>query len=277
MKKRLIALFLCVMLTAAFAVPSLAAAPAGAKYFPLEDLTGVQSTGDRSDKVGNGTITFAEGKVGNAAVFNGFSGISLGKDIIKGRSYSVAMWVKIDMMTNHTPVLFGLAPGDPIRWISFLPLSWDNKYGVWSDSGDGHWNDLFADKSLPLGEWVHIAFTSESAGDYNNVQLYLNGQEVLAGPTERDQLNGIFEDGGDFFLGVNLWDPPFQGMIDELYIYNGTTLSAAQITAVMNADGSGSSGTGNPKTGDNLFIYLALTLLAAAALAGAVTFRKSRA
>jgi len=269
MKKRIISVIVILAMAAMFIIPAMAAAPGGGKYYSFDGtLGGASVTGDRADNTG-GNITFAEGKVGQAAVFDGKSGLSLGKDIIKGDTYSVAMWVKLDDVTHHTPTFFGVAPGDPIRWVSLVPLSWANVFGVWSDSGDGHWNDLFALRALPTDEWVHIAFTTEPAGDYNKINLFINGVEVLASASVRETMNNLFMDGGDFFIGVNFWDTPFKGMVDELYIYNGRVLSSSQVRNVMEADGSA------PRTGvDDTILFLAVSLFLLAGCATILVVRK---
>ncbi|PZD97348.1 arabinanase [Paenibacillus sambharensis] len=167
-------------------------------------------TGNRIDNTG-GTITFADGKCGKAAVFNGESGIRLPNGLIQGSSYSVSLWLNPDQVTAFTTTFFGAR--DANNWISLVPSGpASNNTMVWS--GSGRWYDAPAGLTIKAGEWTHIAFSV----DNSVITLYVNGTAKFEGTNFPD----IFTtDNGTFGLGVNYWDIPFKGQMDELRIYEG--------------------------------------------------------
>ncbi|CAM4482262.1 LamG-like jellyroll fold domain-containing protein [Paenibacillus tarimensis] len=167
-------------------------------------------TGNRIDNTG-GTITFAEGKSGKAAVFNGESGVRLPNGLIEGSSYSVSLWLKPDQLTAFTTTFFGAR--DANNWISLVPSGpASNNTMVWS--GSGRWYDAPAGLTIKAGEWSHVAFSVNNGV----ITLYVNGEAKFEGTNFPD----IFTtDNGTFGLGVNWWDTPFKGQMDELLIFKG--------------------------------------------------------
>lgn len=172
-------------------------------------------SGDRIDKTG-GSITFAEGKNGQAARFDGKSGIRLPKGLIASNTYSVSLWVKPEELTTYTPTFFGAK--DSEHWVSLVPRGpvKDNTM-VWS--GSASWYDGPAGMTVPAGEWTHLAFSV----DRGTLTLYVNGVPKFKGTNFPDIFGG-----GDavFSLGVNWWDAPFKGLIDDLRIYDGALTPA---------------------------------------------------
>ena len=68
------------------------------------------------------------------------------------------------------------------------------------------------------------------AADGTTALLYIDGVKVANG-----EVNNTVSDSTDTYLGVNFWDTPFNGLIDDLYIYNGTTLTDEQVTNLFEA------------------------------------------
>jgi arabinan endo-1,5-alpha-L-arabinosidase len=181
-------------------------------------------TGNRIDNTG-GTITYAEGKSGQAAVFNGESGIRLPNGLISSNKYSVSLWVKPEQLTQYTTTFFGAR--DSNNWVSLLP---NGPIGgntmVWS--GSSRWYDAPAGLTINKGEWTHLAFTV----DNGSVKLYVNGAEKFTGTNFPD----IFTtSNASFSLGVNWWDVPFKGAMDELRIYEGA-LSPAEVASLAHGN-----------------------------------------
>ncbi|MBB6678556.1 family 43 glycosylhydrolase [Cohnella lubricantis] len=193
----------------------------------LQDQTGSFGagtvTGNRIDNTG-GAITYAAGISGQAAVFNGSSGIRLPDDLIDGDSYSVSLWVKPEALSTYTTTFFGAR--DPNHWISLLPQGPANgNTMLWS--GSDPWYDAPTGMTIGIGEWSHLAITAEKGA----AKVYVNGVERFSGTSFPD----IFSNsGGSFALGVNWWDPPFQGMLDDLRVYNGT-LTPEEIAALSSS------------------------------------------
>ncbi|WP_026674026.1 LamG-like jellyroll fold domain-containing protein [Alkalihalobacterium bogoriense] len=180
----------------------------------LEDKTGHfvagTVTGDRINNTG-GTISYTDGVFGEAAVFNGSSGVRLPDGLISSNTYSVSLWLKPEQITTFTTTFFGAR--DSNNWISLLPSGpAGNQTMLWS--GSARWFDAPIGSTIPRNEWSHLAFTV----DEGTVKVYVNGEEQFSGTN----FPNIFTNKqGNFSLGVNWWDNPYHGLMDELRIYEG--------------------------------------------------------
>lgn len=219
--KRLISMAAAVTAAVTLSVQAFAAEPVA--HITFDDTIGSAVTNGALAGTDGGNITYADGKVGKAGVFDGSTSVKVGDNLVNSASYTIALWANPSELTNHTPTFFGAA--DANHWISLVPYSWGNVYGVWS--GDTPWSDNFDTAPLETGVWTHIAFTV----DGENIVVYRNGEAVYSAagfPTER------FTGNASFFLGGNYWDTAFNGMMDEFYLYD-TALSGDEIKALMNA------------------------------------------
>ncbi|MNO13970.1 Extracellular endo-alpha-(1-_5)-L-arabinanase precursor [compost metagenome] len=170
-----------------------------------------------------GSVTYGEGVLGQAAVFDGASGIRLPDGLINTDTYSVSMWMKPEQLTNYTTAFFG---GTNSNWISFVPQSPSGKTMLWANAS----YEADAGMKIPVNEWTHVVFTVNDG----TVKVYINGEEKYSGvrfPSLFTSNNGIFT------LGVNYWDAPYQGLIDELKIYSNV-LSAEAVSAEFSRGGS---------------------------------------
>jgi len=86
-------------------------------------------------------------------------------------------------------------------------------------AGDGYWVELAAERALPLDHWTHVAATYDFAR--REMRLYVDGALVGTHVTSHD--SAASADGpltclatGVEFSGL---DNPYQGMLDEVYIY----------------------------------------------------------
>lgn len=179
-------------------------------------------TGDRIDNAG-GAISYTEGVKGQAARFDGASGVRLPDGLIAGDSYSVSLWVKPEQLTTYTTAFFGAR--DINNWVSLVPKgSVGDDTMVWS--GSETWYDGVTGMTIPVGEWSHLAFSV----DEGTLKVYVNGELKFTGANLRD----IFTtDNGTFGLGVNWWDAPFKGELDELHVFAGE-LTPRQLAELAN-------------------------------------------
>jgi len=187
----------------------------------LKDTTGNFGagtvTGNRIDNNG-GAITYMDGENGKAAVFNGASGIRLPNGLISGNAYSVSLWLKPEQLTPFTTTFFGAR--DSNNWVSLVPNGpAGGNTMVWS--GSSRWYDAATGMTIKTGEWTHVAFSV----DNGTIMVYVNGVPKFTGTNFPNIFTTV--DAG-FSLGVNWWDAPFKGIMDELRIYEGA-LSAAQV------------------------------------------------
>src|SRR5699024_8193682 len=157
-----------------------------------------------------GKITFSEGKHGDAAMFDGESGIKLPDGLIQGDAYTVSVWVKPEALTEHTTTFFGAR--DASNWVSLVPRGpVDDQTMVWSGES---WYDGETGINMTADEWYHLAFTVDE-GDLN---VYVDGENRFTGSGFPDIFNTT---DGQFALGVNYWDEPYEGLMDDLLIYEG--------------------------------------------------------
>ncbi len=157
-----------------------------------------------------GTEAYEAGAVGQAAVLNGSTGIALPNNLINDHTYSVSMWLKPEQLGTYTTALFGYASAS--SWTSFLPggqNDWQHAV-LWSGEA---WYDARTDYDMPVGEWTHVVYTVNS-GD---VKVYINGEELFSGFNFPDIFSVATT---SFAVGVNYWDVPFKGSIDELRFYD---------------------------------------------------------
>lgn len=157
-----------------------------------------------------GEITFAEGAVGKAAVFNGASGIELPNNLIKSNRYSVSLWLNPKVLNKYTSALFSYASAT--SWTSVLPGGQNDYERMVLWSGEA-WYDGRTGFTMPKETWSHMVYTVSNG----NVKVYINGKLLFTGANFPD----IFSTSTTkFAVGVNLWDVPFTGAVDEIKFYD---------------------------------------------------------
>lgn len=177
--------------------------------------------GNRIDVAG-GSISYEAGVKGSAAVFNGVSGIRLPDGLIASNNYTVSLWLKPAQLAAFTTTFFGARAPD--SWISLLPMGHGFVNGntmLWSGTA---WYDAGLGMNIPVGRWSHVAFTVNNGA----VNVYVDGTRRFGGAGFP---NVFTSPTGMFALGVNWWDNPYKGSIDDLRIY-GSALSETEVLAL---------------------------------------------
>jgi len=186
-------------------------------------------TGDRIGNTG-GTVSYTTGVVGQALLLDGTSGVRLPDNLITSQQYSFSVWLKPTVMTDYTTAFFG---GTSNEWISFVPQHNNTDVGplnsstIWVGSG-GWWNDFnFGEQVFSTTEWTHIAVTVDGV----NAKVYLNGVETMT----NSEFPNLFDLGATTIwgIGVNYWDAPYNGAVDELKFFY-ETIDAATVTELYN-------------------------------------------
>ena len=189
----------------------------------LSDSLGYTSAGTvtgSSPVVEGGNVQYAAGEVGQAIWLDGTSGVRLPDGLIANNTYTVSMWLNPVALTQFSSVFFGAQAAD--NWLSLVPWGWDNNTMLWR--GSLAWYDATAGIRIAENSWSHVAFTVNQG----EIKLYINGNLTFSGSNFSD----IFTDNTALFsLGVNYWDFPFNGLIDELAIYDDA-LTQAEILAL---------------------------------------------
>ncbi|MCR2804544.1 LamG domain-containing protein [Paenibacillus sp. SCIV0701] len=169
-------------------------------------------------------MTYADaenGVQGQAAIFDGASGVVLPSGLIKTRDYSISLWMKPSELNRHTTAFFGARTD--ANWISLLPRGNEEvpvDLTLWSNNG-GNWYNARTAVATSIDTWTHVALTVHNG----ELKLYVNGEEKYSGTDFPDLFT---TSNGTFSLGVNYWDTPFKGMLDELRVYEGV-LTAAEV------------------------------------------------
>jgi arabinan endo-1,5-alpha-L-arabinosidase len=177
-----------------------------------------------------GSVAFADGRDGRALDLTGNSGVRLPTGLISNHEYTVSFWIRPRAFTRFTPSFFAAvnersdAAGMPFSndWISLVPESWDGNTMLWS--GSEPFFDASTGERIPADAWTHVAFSVNKGA----VSVYLNGERKFAGGTLKDFFS---RQPGVFALGVNYWDQPFNGLIDDLNVYEAS-LSEQEIRAL---------------------------------------------
>lgn len=176
-----------------------------------------------STSTNNGTTSYADGVQGKAFMLNGSTGIRFPTTLITSATYTVSYWVYPTAEITHTPTFFGAKDND--SWLSMVPQSWDGNTLLWSND-NGSWFDGATNEKIPLDQWSFITFTVNEGA----VKVYLDGVEKFSGSGFPDLFSG---NGGEFYFGINYWDPLFEGSIDELRIYD-RALDATEVNDLFN-------------------------------------------
>ena len=175
-------------------------------------------TGNRIDNTG-GEISFEQTGIKQAIYFDGQSGVNLGTGLITSYEYSVSFWLKPEELRDYTTSFFGTHP--VTGWTSFLPGG-SHEGGVTKLWSGEDWYDANLDFLVELNEWSHISYTV----DNGDLRIYVNGELEFSG---KDFPNVFVNDQAVFSLGVNYWDSPYKGYIDELIIHDAHVLSAEDV------------------------------------------------
>jgi arabinan endo-1,5-alpha-L-arabinosidase len=231
----------------------------------LGRLAAGTATGDRVWNTG--TVGFDAGQLGSAVRLNGTNGVRLPANLITNYEYTVSFWMNPTAITAFTTGFFGAA--NETNWLSFLPQSWDGNTMLWS--GSERWFDGSAGRRIAPNAWSHLAFTVNRG----QVSVYIDGVRRFNGGTLTDFFTA---QPGVFALGVNWWDLPFNGLIDELKVYEAS-LSADEIRA-LDIDRLGNaelltSATSQLDLGDTSAVRENLRLVRTGAYASAVSWQSS--
>ena len=132
--------------------------------------------------------------------------------LVQGTSYSVSLWLRPEQLTAYTSAFF--AAESSTNWLSLLPKGHSGVGGsamLWA--GSEQWYDAGTGQFLPTGEWSHVAFVVDGTA----ASVYVDGELSYQGAGFPDVLSG---ESNVFALGVNWWDVPFHGDLDELTVWS---------------------------------------------------------
>lgn len=165
-----------------------------------------------------GTPTFVEGIIGQAAKFDGRSGVLVpdSDSLDLADSFSFSMWIyKIDGGGSYAPIL---TKGHTAEYgpYSFLHDAWGDSPGMRLVSGDTHgtFSHLFPNTPMPDNEW----YMATVSWDGTMARYYINGEFKAQIPWK-----GVFAN-TDYKLTIG-FDPPgateyYKGLMDDFRMFN---------------------------------------------------------
>jgi hypothetical protein len=180
-------------------------------------LDGSTEYADQSGLGNDGTnsgTTISDGKF----VFDGTAAITLDDSITFSGDRSVSFWC---LLNSRPGMPLGGASGNYYPYISVSQIQ------IASTAGSSSWA-----KTVPTGEWVHIAIT----GDGTTATLYYNGVSQGTATDRSPTISTI----AAYAAGTEYVD----GELDDIRIFN-RALSAAEITTLYNNTIQDESGSGN--------------------------------
>ena len=194
-------------------------------FYKLSDLT--DSSGNNRTLTNNGNVSFASGKIGNAAVFDGTNSLDIETfpaQSSNGSTYS--FWINFNSLGSGYPAMFSSPSNSSIGEFQMIVYP-DNHYAYVSP---GNGPQVHSSNSFSTGEWYHIV----SVNDNGLVKLYTNGtltgQENVGANSNISDIYGIghLAPYGDTYIN---------GSFDAIGIWN-RALSEQEVAALYN------SGTG---------------------------------
>jgi arabinan endo-1,5-alpha-L-arabinosidase len=186
----------------------------------LDDSVGNFGSGQAADKTTevpliaatDKALTYPAGKVGSAVRFMGSTGpgAKLPDGLITDFSYSISVWLNPTVKTQYTTAFFGYANSN--SWISLTPFGPSGETMLWSGT---QWFDGNMGSLIPDNTWSHVVIVVNEGTFY----AYLNGQLVNTLQGFPDVFTPVGANSG-FSLATNPWDTNYNGLMDELVIYD---------------------------------------------------------
>ncbi|MFO1484532.1 MAG: LamG-like jellyroll fold domain-containing protein [Verrucomicrobiaceae bacterium] len=184
---------------------------------------------------------YASGRVGRAFTFDGVndfvqrfdgSGLDLAGD------FTIECWVHLNQYPASTCDIIAKRSGDNNNIAYVLFLNSIGRPCFTSRSGGGSFTQATSTSAIPTDTWTHLAVTLTGG----QITFYLNGIQTYAAPYTASR-PGVT---APFTIGASVTDTspasspanPFEGMIDELSLYN-RALTAKEISDIHAAATSG--------------------------------------
>ncbi len=177
-----------------------------------------------------GTPEYEEGFKGNAIRLGDY-GLKLNRENL-GENFTVSMWVKPDGIFPENQVVAFLGYHDPEKWIAV------SGGALWGGSSAeckfwAHDSELYTSHTtigtmnINAGDWHQLTIT----GSDTTVSAYLDGTLIDSGDTN----SPLVGENQDIYIGVNYWDTEFEGLVDEVNVYD-CALTAEQVNEAYLAD-----------------------------------------
>ena len=204
-------------------------------HFPL-DTDAEDTIGEHPTEV-DGALAFDAGSVDRAAAFDGASTVSVGDvgDFGFFDKFTISAWI-LPRKANGT-IVARMSGGD-----NFEGYSLELVEGKLQVNLSKRWLDdavrVETEQPLALGRWQHVAATYDGSRRSSGVRVYIDGQ-ARALTSLLDELNQSFQSKELLRIGGGGQGPRFEGLIDDLRIYESNLAPAdvAILAAAAPIDG----------------------------------------
>src|SRR5438132_3668388 len=216
--------------------------------------TAADSSGDgNTGTISNATWTPA-GKFGSALSFNGTSSwltVPDSSSLDLTTAMTLEAWVKPASLSGWDAIVEKEQPGE-LAYALYANSDTNQPDGIVYINSE---QDTRAGGQLPLNSWSHVAATY----DGSTLAVYVNGTLVSSRPVTGSikTSTGMLRIGGD-----SVWGEYFNGLIDEVRVYNGVlTASAIQadMTTPVNTSASAPANTAAPTISGSTVVGSTLT------------------
>ncbi|WP_433432298.1 LamG-like jellyroll fold domain-containing protein [Nonomuraea sp. CA-141351] len=190
--------------------------------FIVGDSSGQNNTGTGS------STTWANGKYGKALSFNGSSSWVTVQDAASlhlTTGMTLSAWVSPATVADWSSVVAKELSASGVSYTMYAANGGSVPSGWVQTSAEDH-STVGGVSPLPVNTWSHLALTYDGA----TLRLFVNGQQIA-----QTALSGsLYDDGSPLRIGGNnIWGEFYNGLIDELRIYNRAQ-TATEIQADMN-------------------------------------------
>jgi len=208
----------------------------GSLWFPFNEGSGLSTTDAGGDYTGilsgfaNDPAEWVTGKQNRAILFDGVADqitVTGYKGVLGASNRTVAAWIN----TTNTGAIVGWGPKvNGEKWI-FRVQADNGVAGAIRVEVEGGY--IVGSTVVTNGQWHHVAavFTNNVA-NVTNIALYVDGQLETISAKQAQAVNTLA--GSDVQIGNDIQGRYFNGIIDELHIYN-RALSASEINALYAA------------------------------------------
>jgi hypothetical protein len=221
-------------------VPTAAAVPSGVVSWWTANNTAADVYGLNNATLTN--VTYATGEVGKAFSFNGSNSraeLADSSSLAFTASFTIEGWIKVNGLPtsgSHGEILFR---GDDRGGLDPYSLSVEPNGNLSFQVTPAVGNGSVLQTPISTGQWMHVAATLDDATGL--MSLYVNG--VLAAQTTTDvrpfaNLDPTQNPGVGIGNGNGTSNYPFNGLIDELSVYN-RALTPGEVLGLYKAGSSG--------------------------------------
>ena len=193
--------------------------------YPIANTAYYKLDGNANDSAGSingtwsGTETYAAGRFGQAASFNGSSKIDItGFANFGSTGVSISAWVYIDSFSNG-PTIVNLYSNNSIVFGT-------TSTGQFFRSGAGP--SVTSTSVMSTANWHHVVMSAQTNGD---VILYLDGLVAGSGNATTQMYND--NNVSDLIGAYGTLSQPMNGKIDQVKIFN-SPISASNVTSLYN-------------------------------------------